>query len=361
MRLLFFFVHPAKYHLFKHCIDILKRKGHTIDIAIVTKDILEDLIIDAGWEYTNIFPEGRRNKNLPILVATFINLLKTIVRLHKYTKGKKYDLFITDDLLVFIGKLKRIPTLYFQDDDLDAVPESAFFFSMATQIVAPACSKFGRFEKKKISYEGNHELAYLNPNYFIPDYEIVESFNPRKKSYFILRLVSLTASHDRGKSGISDEYAKKIIKLLEKYGEIFITAERELPIEFEKYRLRIKPSDIAHALYFAEMVISDSQTMTSEAAVLGTPALRFNDFVGKLSYLEELEHEYNLTYGFGTSEPQELYDKIEELLKIQNLKEVWAEKRAKLLKDKIDVTAFMVWLIENYPESIGKMNADSKN
>ena len=52
-----------------------------------------------------------------------------------------------------------------------------------------------------------------------------------------------------------------------------------------------------HALYFAEMFIGDSQTMTAEAAVLGTPALRLNNFVGKLGYLNELERKFNLTYG----------------------------------------------------------------
>ncbi len=35
--------------------------------------------------------------------------------------------------------------------------------------------------------------------------------------------------------------------------------------------------------------------MIAEAAVLGTPSIRFNDFVGKLGYLEDLEHKYGLT------------------------------------------------------------------
>lgn len=29
--------------------------------------------------------------------------------------------------------------------------------------------------------------------------------------------------------------------------------------------------------------------MAAEATILGTPSIRFNDFVGKLGYLEELE------------------------------------------------------------------------
>ena len=66
---------------------------------------------------------------------------------------------------------------------------------------------------------------------------------------------------------------------------MYITSERELPEEFEKYRIKIKVNDIAHAIYFAELLIADSQTMSAEAAVLGTPYIRYNDFIGKISYL----------------------------------------------------------------------------
>jgi uncharacterized protein len=40
-----------------------------------------------------------------------------------------------------------------------------------------------------------------------------------------------------------------------------------------------------------------------------------------------------------------------ELVDIPDLKEQWARKREKLLDEKIDVTAFMVWFVENYPKS----------
>jgi len=76
--------------------------------------------------------------------------------------------------------------------------------------------------------------------------------------------------------------------------------------------------------------------------------------------LEELEHVYGLTYGVKTSEADKLYNKIEELLNISNLNEVFNERLQNMLKDKIDVTAFFTWFIENYPESkkIMKENPD---
>ncbi len=112
------------------------------------------------------------------------------------------------------------------------------------------------------------------------------------------------------------------------------------------------------ALAFADLYVGDSQTMTAEAAVLGTPAIRFNDFVGKLGYLEELEHRYGLTYGIKTSEPGQLFSKIEELLAMPNLRQEWQRRRERMLADKIDVTAFMVWFIENYPDSATAIRSD---
>ena len=43
------------------------------------------------------------------------------------------------------------------------------------------------------------------------------------------------------------------------------------------------------------MFIGDSQTMTSEAAVLGVPSLRCNSFAGRISYINEQEFKYGLT------------------------------------------------------------------
>jgi hypothetical protein len=42
------------------------------------------------------------------------------------------------------------------------------------------------------------------------------------------------------------------------------------------------------------------------------------------------------------------------------LQKEWQQKREIMLKDKIDVTAFLVWFVENYPESkeIMKENSD---
>jgi len=61
------------------------------------------------------------------------------------------------------------------------------------------------------------------------------------------------------------------------------------------------PVEAIHDLLaFADCYVGDSQTMATEAAVLGTPAVRTSAFVGDddMSNFRELETEYGLLQSF---------------------------------------------------------------
>jgi len=278
-----------------------------------------------------------------------------------YCLKQRPDIMVgTSPEITHVGKLLKIPSINVNEDDAMAVPLYAkFSYPLATEILTPVSCNNGKWNSKSIKYNSYHEFAYLHPNYFKPDNNVLLKYSI-KSPYFIIRFAKLTAHHDKDVSGISAIIADQIIKKLARHGNIYITSERELEHRFEKYRLSINPIDIHHVLSSAQMYIGDSQTMAAEAAVLGTPSLRFNDFVGRLGYLEELEHRYGLTYGFKSSEAEKLLNKIDELLSKDNIKEEWAKKRNKMMSEKIDTTKFFVWFISNYPESarIMKENPD---
>jgi predicted glycosyltransferase len=139
--------------------------------------------------------------------------------------------------------------------------------------------------------------------------------------------------------------------MLEKKGKVFITTESQIDAEFEKYQLKISPEKIHSLLYYATMLIGDSQTMTSEAAVLGTTAIKCNSFAGKLSVPNELESEFNLCYSYQPDMIEDFFEKIEELLANVNIKDLNKANMEKMIAEKIDVTSFFVWFIENYPKS----------
>ena len=342
MTLLVYLGHPAHFHLFKETIKNLQSKAVKVVIVIKSKDVLEKLLIDSKLEYLNISDANNTG-------SAYKNFAKRLFNLAKIIRANKPNLLVGSAAeLTILGKLFRIPSYIFFEDDFEAVKKFAKIAGpLATKLVCPDCCSAWKWNDKKLGYKSYHELAYLHPNHFTPDAEKVKStFNLNEKN-FILRFAQLTAYHDVGKSGITTDIAQQLINMLSKYGNVFITSERALEPQFEKYRIQISPLDIHHALYFADMYIGDSQTMTAEAAVLGTPAIRFNDFVGELSYLEELEHRFNLTYGIKTNHPEKLLEKVTELLQIPNLKQEWQNRRQNMLKERIDFAEFMTCLIES--------------
>jgi predicted glycosyltransferase len=350
MKIIIYLGHPAHFHLFKNVILNLTNEEHQVKILIKKKDVLKQLIESTGWNYQNILAEGRKDNKL----GMFIGVLKRDLRLYKICRNFKPNLLVGTSIEnSHISKFLGIPSISVNEDDADVVPLYAkITYPWASSILSPDVCNNLKWNAKTIKYSGYHELAYLHPNHFKPDKEIVRKYFLPNAPYFIIRFAKLKAHHDVGMKGIDINIAKSLIDILKSFGKIFITSERELENELESYRININPIDIHHVLAFAKIYIGDSQTMAAEAGVLGTPFIRFNDFVGKIGYLNELENKYKLGFGFKTDQKDLMNEKIKELLNTPNLKDEWDRRRQKMLSAKIDVSKFMTWFIENYPESV---------
>jgi len=349
MKILIYLGHPAQYHFFKNAIKQLKRDNNEVRVLIKTKDILEQLLNEDGVAYTNIQKKFRKNTKWGILRASFHRTRKVCRIAHKF----KPDLMIgTDSSIAQSGWLLRIPAITTLEDDEDILKIFAkLTYPFSTDILVPAVCRVGRWEHKKIGYSGYMKLAYLHPNYYTPNEDVVKSYGITKK-FVLIRLAKLVAHHDDHIKGLDASLVDKIISLAEANDyDVYISAETNLDERFKKYQLNIKLADIHHVLSHASLFVSDSQSMSMEASMLGTPNIRFSDFSGRISVLEELESVYGLTIGIKTDQPKRLMDEMTQLLGQKDLKETFQKRKEAMLRDKIDVTAFLVWFIENYPES----------
>ena len=203
-------------------------------------------------------------------------------------------------------------------------------------------------------YAGTHELAYLHPSRFTPDPKVLEKAGLHDgERFFIMRFVALKGHHDVGQQGLNLEQKCRLLELLKPHGRVIITSERSMEPEFEPFRLPVPPEEIHSLMYYSSMFVGDSQTMTSEAALLGVPAIKCNTFAGRLSVPNEMEKKYGLCYAYHPRDFYKLYSHVERLLQKSptELREEWQEKRSVFIKEHIDVTAFFTWFIENYPES----------
>jgi predicted glycosyltransferase len=263
----------------------------------------------------------------------------------------------TDYSITHVGKLLGIESIVFNEDDYNI---NKLFcklaYPFATKIVSPLVCDVGKYSHKKVAYDGFQKLAYLHPSYFQPDMKVVKKYFDSTKKTYLIRIVQFSAGHDieMNHSGISIQLLEKICTILEKQGQVYISSESRLPDHLQKYKLEINPKDIHHLLSFVDIFIADSQSMIVEAAMLGTPCIRFNSFVGKISVLEELEKKYKLAIGVHSCEPHELVRQLKLLLTQEDIKCVYNRRRDKMLKDKIDLTVFAVKLFHNYPQSISK-------
>jgi predicted glycosyltransferase len=348
MKILVDIGHPAHVHLFKNMIWELENKGHEVKITARDKDVALKLL-DA-YEFNYEFLGEHRTR----LASKISGAIKTNYRLYKIAKKFNPDILIGASGNFYIAQIARLigkPSIIFEDSE----PDQTIYWlcePFATAICTPFCFKGKLNPKKHVRYDGYKELAYLHPNYFIPDSSVLNDLDLGKDDGFvILRFVAWKASHDIGRKGLDLETKRKLVNELERYHRVFITSESKLPKEFEKYRITIPPHRIHNVLYYAQMLVGDTQTMTTEAGILGTPAIRCNSFVGEkdMGNFIELEKKYDLIYSY--RDPDKALNKVMELLKKDNLKREWQKKRDKLLNEKIDVTKFMTEFIENYPRS----------
>lgn len=363
MKILFAINHPAQYHLFKNVYAILGNKGHDIVYVIKDKDILENLLISEEKYYIKLTKKRVGKGKVGIIFNGFIDLIIQDFYLLKYCLKNRPHLMIgTDYCITHIGKLLKIPSFVFNEDDFNI---NKFFcklaYPLSRAIIAPMVCDVGKYTQKKIGYSGYQKLSYLHPNVFTPSSLIVKKYFILNEPFVIIRLVRFAAGHDIEKkhSGITSDLLQKIITKIESVNRnVFISSESKIPRAFSKYELKIDTKDIHHIMAFSDLFIADSQSMIVEAAMLGVPSIRFNSFVGHISVLNELEEKYKLTYGIPVNNPELLLSKIDQLLSIDNLKEEFQSRKTEMLNDKIDVTAFIVWFIENYPASEKIMRKD---
>jgi len=349
MKILIDIGHPGHVHLLKNFYMSMKAKGHQLFVTVKDIKIQKELLDIYGMEYIVI--GNKKDSLIGKAVSQIVYNLKIIQLIIK----NKIDIGIgTSITLSHASRLTKMKSILLDDDD-DNV--QMLFVKYAhpycDTLLTPYALIDNRKSKKSIFYDGYHELAYLHPNNFTPDSNILKEINLNKEDiFFIMRFNVFKAHHDVGINGLSLEQKIKLVEILKPYGKVFITTERDIEPELKEYQLPISAEKMHSLMYFSHMFLGDSQTMTTEASVLGVPALKCNSFAGKLSIPNELEDKYQLCYSFPIEEFESYTQKIIELLKNKNIKKDWIIKKEKMLSEKIDVTAFLIWFVENYPKSI---------
>ncbi len=335
MNILIDINHPAQVHLFKYLIKELSVK-HNVFVIATQKQYVRELLDSYNIPHLKIYkyPKGLLAK----IIFSFYKIMDIVVFVKKYKINILLGISFFNCVAGWLTKKKA-----FMFDDTEHAKNYIFYKPFATKIFTPDCF-LEDLGQKQVRYVGYHELAYLHPNRFTPNPEVLKEISlTEQDKFFIVRFVSWQATHDIGQKGLSVEDKRKLIETLKPHGKIIISSEKELPAEFEEYRMKIDVTKMHDLLYYATMYVGEGGTMASEAACLGTYSIYINPL--EMGYTNEERDKYKLIY-------QSIkIDKIINHIHSINLNEIKneARKRTKrLLSDKTDVTNWMLNLINNY-------------
>lgn len=337
MNILVNILHPAHYHLFKQAISTLRARGNEVIICARDKDITLELLQkeSVAFHLLGVHRGGMAGRLKFAWKA--VRQLRLLIKSHSID----FVIGVSDMYGGLASRFSHATAISFTDTD-HATLNNWLTRLVTDWMVTPACctSDFGA---KQIRYDGYHELAYLHPDYFTPDPSVRKELGLQPgERLVLLRFVSWEATHDAGHEGISLNYWRDLIMALSPRYRVIISSERELPAEFEKYRYHVSPARMHHVLALADLFIGEGATMASECAVLGTPAIYVNSLA--VAYCTEQEEKYGLVFNFRNS--QGVREKALQVLAEGGPKEMWQSRRRRLLKEKIDVTAFIVSLVE---------------
>jgi predicted glycosyltransferase len=332
----------------------MKERGHEILFTTRDKEYEIYLLKTYGFKYISFGKhyKSKTGKAFGLLKFTFLVIKRSL----KF----KPDLFLSHGSIynAIASYFLRKPNISLEDTGNF---EQVKLYLPFTEVVLTSTYFQRNYGSKQLRYPGFHELAYLHPKYFTPDTTIKSVLGVDENSKIvIIRFVAWSATHDSNIKGLSEQNKLEIVKSLNKYAKVFISSESGLPDSLEQFRLKTSPDLIHQVLANADLLIGESGTMTSECAVLGTPAIQISGLPkGTMGVLAKQE-DYGLVHVFEKFDKNVLNLAIS-LLSEKDKKMKHLELRNNMLKENIDLTAFLVDFVsdrinQKLPLQIGSLN-----
>lgn len=289
MKYIFELNHPKHYYQFKHVMALLQERGHVIKVLARDKDVLLKVLKEENVPY-DIFGVHKDS-----ILGKVLNSLSIYTQYRRIAKAFSPDVIVSKASLygTFVAKRLGCKSVIFPDSEVVALTNKVVA-PMATCIVTPEpfALEYGAKHKR---IKGLFEDCYLSPEVLVIDRDYPEKAG-LKRPYAILRFVGWSANHDLNNNGFTLDEKITLARSVSKYMNVYVSSEKELPEELAPYKLNTPAARIHHVLANADLYVGDSQTMATEAALLGTPAIRSNSFVGEndMSNFKMLEGKYGL-------------------------------------------------------------------
>jgi predicted glycosyltransferase len=276
MRYLVFTNTPAHVHLYRNAVRELLNRGH--DIIVLARDYAYTLQLLEWYEYPY--------KVYGVCDTTPYSLFKRL-RSH-YARIVRHARAFDPDLIFGMGSyathastITRTRTVLLLDSEPTTV-DHLVSRPFADALLTPATFRKD-LEADHYVFGGFNETAYLHPETFSPDPSVRDRLGVGDDDYIIVQFNAFGSHHDVGEGGFSPEQCRLLVTNLAESATVFVS-DKGGNIDFDEVLARpydLHPALMHDALAEASLVVTDTQTLATEAALLGTPTVRSNSFVGK--------------------------------------------------------------------------------
>lgn len=340
MRVAFTIQHPAHVHFFKHAINDIKNRGHSVDVYVRGKDVNVELLNNYDIECDVL------TENTSTTLDTIKNqIIYEAKMLYKCLRNPP-DVFVSEAGLAAGHTSTLIGSKYIiYINNEHATLENSLSIPFADATYVPSC--FRKQIDGAKQYNSYYVLSATHPEYFTPSREVLDDLNiDNDERYILLRTVAWSALHDVGKRGIKS--VSRLIDELEDRGyRVLISSEGDIPSSIKESSIDIDPTDFHDLLYYADLYIGEGGATAAEAAVLGTPAIYTNSI--QIGYLDEIEEKYDLVRKCDPEDLDGILSHLNDWI-LSNPPEYWIDRRNELLEDKEDMTEIIVNSILEYTD-----------
>ncbi|MDZ5810229.1 DUF354 domain-containing protein [Halorubrum sp. AD140] len=335
-RIHFDITHPAHVHLFRHAIRELVDDGHAVAVSARQKEITTDLLDAYDIEHTVLSRKGTRKS------ALVLEWLGRDLRALRYAWRFDPDVVVSRLSPTAIHAAATVGAGSVVLYDTEGTNRLArLFLPLVDRICTPDSfeTDFGEPHRR---HAGVQELAYLHPDRFTPDSDRLRDHGvDPDEPYSVLRFVSMGAHHDVGRAGLSPAAKRRLVDELAAHGEVYVSAEGAVPTGLDARRVPVPPDAIHDLLAAADVMVTDSNTMATEAGLLGTPSVRSGSYVdtGEFSNFTALA-EAGLVESIGDED--DAVERAVELAADPHARDRWDERRREYAAASTDVTDYIV-------------------
>lgn len=334
MRILLDITHPAHLHFFRPAIGVLRAQGHDLMLTGRDKDILRRLAseMDVAIDFFGGSPPG--------VVGLGWTLLSRTARLQKIVRRFRPDVMaaLGGTFIGFLSWANRIPSVVFYDTE-NATVSNLITYPFASRVCTPDAYLRCGF-RNNVRYAGYHELAYLSPRRFRPDPTVRAELGVGEDEPFsLVRFVGWEASHDLGHSGLSGQQKQAVVDRLSQAGRVFISSEGVLPEALEPLRFPLPVRRMHDAIAAATLVVGESSTMCSEAAVLGVPSVFIHPPIER-GYTKDQHERWGIVHWITPDRFSEALDTAERIMQQREVAR-WRAIGDAIVADSVDVTDFV--------------------